>query len=165
MPVSPDSIRSSVVLPAPLRPASVMRSRRSSLNDTPLNRGFPAMSLSSALAITTAMSGSRLRVAREGPVVRFGMPARTTDAKDRPGPKAPGGSVRPRPSRGLLGGCRGADRRRSARVARAAGARDDQGDAHDEHERAAANRGPSDLVKERDVGARADVGVDSGGAV
>ena len=61
----PDSIRSSVVLPAPLRPASVMRSPRSSLNETPLNRGFPAMSLSSALAITTAMSGSRLRGARK----------------------------------------------------------------------------------------------------
>ena len=56
MPVSPASIRSSVVLPAPLRPASVMRSRRSSLNETSRNSGVPAMSLSSADAITTAMS-------------------------------------------------------------------------------------------------------------
>ena len=38
-PVSPDTIRRSVVLPAPLRPASVMRSPRSSLNETPRNSG------------------------------------------------------------------------------------------------------------------------------
>ena len=56
MPVSPASILSSVVLPAPLRPASVMRSRRSSLNETSRNSGAPAMSLSSADAITTAMT-------------------------------------------------------------------------------------------------------------
>ena len=52
----PTTIRRRVVLPAPLRPARVIRSRRSSLNDTPRNRGEPAMSLSRALAITTAMS-------------------------------------------------------------------------------------------------------------
>ena len=42
---SPESIRSSVVLPAPLRPDSVIRSRRSSLNETPRSSGSPAMSL------------------------------------------------------------------------------------------------------------------------
>ena len=46
--------------PAPLRPASVMRSPRSSLNDTLRNSGLPAMSLSSADAITTATPDSRL---------------------------------------------------------------------------------------------------------
>src|SRR5918996_666404 len=56
--VSPDSIRSRGVLPAPLRPASVIRSPRSSLNDTPRKSGAPAMSLSSPAAITTAMSPS-----------------------------------------------------------------------------------------------------------
>src|SRR5687768_15569867 len=50
----PASMRNRVVLPAPLRPASVMRSPRSSLNDTPRNSGAPATSLSSADAITTA---------------------------------------------------------------------------------------------------------------
>ena len=71
MPVSPASILSSVVLPAPLRPASVMRSLRSSLNETSRNSGEPAMSLSSADAITTAMSAfeaSPSRVASHGRV-------------------------------------------------------------------------------------------------
>ena len=39
--VSPASIRSSVVLPAPLRPAIVRRSRRSSLNETPSQQRLP----------------------------------------------------------------------------------------------------------------------------
>src|SRR4051794_35733586 len=69
MPVSPASIRSSVVLPAPLRPASVSRSRRSSLNDTPRNSGSPAMSLARSEAMQTAMSSPILggeRYAAEG---------------------------------------------------------------------------------------------------
>ena len=38
---SPESIRSSVVLPAPLRPDRVIRSRRSSLNEIPRSSGSP----------------------------------------------------------------------------------------------------------------------------
>ena len=53
--VSPESIRSSVVLPAPLRPAIVSRSRRSSLNETPRSSGSPAMSLARSDAMRTAM--------------------------------------------------------------------------------------------------------------
>ena len=49
--VSPASIRSSVVLPEPLRPDSVSRSRRSSLKETPRSRGVPAMSLARSDAI------------------------------------------------------------------------------------------------------------------
>ena len=52
--VSPASIRSSVVLPAPLRPAIVTRSRRSSFNETPRRSGSPAMSLDRSDAIRTA---------------------------------------------------------------------------------------------------------------
>ncbi len=52
--VSPASIRNSVVLPAPLRPATVSRSRRSSLNETPCSRGSPAMSLCRSDAINRA---------------------------------------------------------------------------------------------------------------
>src|SRR5436190_16271859 len=54
---SPASIRSSVVLPAPLRPASVRRSRRSSLNDTPRRSGAPATSLARSEAIRTSIAG------------------------------------------------------------------------------------------------------------
>src|SRR3954451_310286 len=54
--VSPASIRSSVVLPLPLRPDSVSRSRRSSLNDTPRKTGVPAMSLPRSDAIATAIA-------------------------------------------------------------------------------------------------------------
>ena len=53
--VSPESIRSSVVLPEPLRPDSVRRSLRSSLKETPRSRGSPAMSLARSEAITTAI--------------------------------------------------------------------------------------------------------------
>ena len=53
--VSPDSIRSSVVLPAPLRPDRVIRSRRSSLNEIPRSNGSPEMSLPRSDAMTTAM--------------------------------------------------------------------------------------------------------------
>ncbi len=59
--VSPASILSSVVFPDPLRPDRVMRSRRSSLNDTPRSRGAPAMSLLMSAAITTAMSPDQAR--------------------------------------------------------------------------------------------------------
>src|SRR3954449_9948945 len=55
IPLSPASIRSSVVLPEPLRPDSVSRSRRSSLNERPRSRGSPAMSLARSEAITTAI--------------------------------------------------------------------------------------------------------------
>src|SRR3954453_13788870 len=58
------SIRSSVVLPAPLRPARVSRSRRSSLNETPRKSGSPAMSLARSEAMQTAMGTSILEVAR-----------------------------------------------------------------------------------------------------
>jgi hypothetical protein len=53
---SPASIRSSVVLPAPLRPAIVIRSRRSSLNETPRSSGAPAMSLERLEAMQTAIA-------------------------------------------------------------------------------------------------------------
>src|SRR4051812_7578956 len=56
IPVSPESMRSSVVLPEPLRPDRVSRSRRSSLNETPRSRGSPAMSLARSEAITTAIA-------------------------------------------------------------------------------------------------------------
>src|SRR3954463_12593583 len=61
--VSPASIRSSVVLPAPLRPASVSRSRRSSRNETPRSSGSPAMSLARSDAMTTAIRHSRVSFA------------------------------------------------------------------------------------------------------
>src|SRR4051794_39186860 len=56
MPLSPASIRSRVVLPDPLRPDRVSRSRRSSLNETPRSRGSPAMSLARSEARTTAIA-------------------------------------------------------------------------------------------------------------
>src|SRR3954470_377642 len=49
-------MRRSVVLPAPLRPESVMRSPRSSLNDTPRSSGSPAMSLPRSDAMRTAIA-------------------------------------------------------------------------------------------------------------
>ena len=51
-----ESMRSSVVLPEPLRPDRVSRSRRSSLNETPRSRGSPAMSLARSEARTTAIA-------------------------------------------------------------------------------------------------------------
>src|ERR1700722_306633 len=51
---SPAIMRNRVVLPAPLRPAIVSRSRRSSLNETPPSRGLPAMSLRRSEAINRA---------------------------------------------------------------------------------------------------------------
>src|SRR5271170_3741533 len=65
--VSPASIRSSVVLPAPLRPASVRRSRRSSLKDTPRSSGCPAMSLCRSDAIITAIGSDGRRPAGRPP--------------------------------------------------------------------------------------------------
>ena len=56
IPLSPESIRSRVVLPEPLRPDSVSRSRRSSLNETPRSRGEPAMSLARSDAMATDTS-------------------------------------------------------------------------------------------------------------
>src|SRR4051812_15294715 len=52
----PASMRSSVVFTLPLRPDSVSRSRRSSLNDTPRKSGSPAMSLPRSDAIATAIA-------------------------------------------------------------------------------------------------------------
>src|SRR5436305_11818148 len=49
-------MRRSVVLPLPLRPDRVSRSRRSSLNDTPRKSGSPAMSLPRSDAIATAIA-------------------------------------------------------------------------------------------------------------
>src|SRR5690349_18720988 len=49
-------MRSRVVLPLPLRPERVSRSRRSSLNDTPRKSGSPAMSLPRSDAIATAIA-------------------------------------------------------------------------------------------------------------
>src|SRR6266576_2316794 len=54
MGVSPASMRSRVVLPAPLRPDSVSRSPRSTLKETPRSRGLPATSFPSPDAIATA---------------------------------------------------------------------------------------------------------------
>src|SRR5262249_9474971 len=53
--VSPASIRSSVVLPAPFGPASARRSRRSTLNETPSKSTAPESSLRRLVAIRTAM--------------------------------------------------------------------------------------------------------------
>ena len=53
--LSPASILSRVVLPAPLRPASVSRSRRSSLKETPRSSGCPAMSLRRSDAVKRAI--------------------------------------------------------------------------------------------------------------
>ena len=53
--VSPFRSRSSVVLPAPFGPESDMRSRRSTLNDTPSKSGSPESSLRRLVAVTTAM--------------------------------------------------------------------------------------------------------------
>src|SRR4051812_49412895 len=54
--VSPARIRSSVVLPAPFGPESATRSRRSTENETPSKRTFPAISLRRLEAMTTAMT-------------------------------------------------------------------------------------------------------------
>ncbi len=58
------SIRSSVVLPEPLRPDSVSRSRRSSLKETPRSRGVPAMSLARSDAIATDTSALMVLLSR-----------------------------------------------------------------------------------------------------
>src|SRR5438105_3967134 len=59
--VSPASIRSSVVLPAPFGPDSASRSWRSTLNETPSNRTSPAISLRRFDAMTTATASVSLR--------------------------------------------------------------------------------------------------------
>src|SRR4051812_5674288 len=89
-PASPESIRSSVVLPEPLRPDRVSRSRRSSLNDTPRSRGSPAMSLARSDAITTAIAHEDRYPRRHGPyraahvlVARPQRPLRTRRARPR----------------------------------------------------------------------------------
>ena len=58
--VSPASMRSSVVLPEPLRPERVRRSRRSSLNDTSCSSGTPATCFPSpdAIAMATTQNGT-----------------------------------------------------------------------------------------------------------
>src|SRR3954447_10548331 len=52
---------SSVFSPLPLRPDSVRRSRRSSLNETPRKSGSPAMSLPRSDAIATAIASDGMR--------------------------------------------------------------------------------------------------------
>src|SRR4051812_2980080 len=64
--LSPDSIRSSVVLPEPLRPDSVSRSRRSTLNETPRRSGSPAMSLPRSDPMQTAIASDPRSVALRG---------------------------------------------------------------------------------------------------
>src|SRR5215813_4107915 len=54
--VSPERMRSNVVLPAPFGPESATRSRRSTLNETPSNRTLPAISLRRFEAMTTAIA-------------------------------------------------------------------------------------------------------------
>ena len=58
---SPEIIRSSVVLPAPLRPDRLMRSRRSSLNEMPRSSGSPEMSLLRSEAMMTANGADGMR--------------------------------------------------------------------------------------------------------
>ena len=61
---SPETIRSSVVLPAPLRPERLIRSRRSSLNEIPRSNGSPEMSLLRSEAMMTAMCADGMRLPR-----------------------------------------------------------------------------------------------------
>src|SRR5689334_9122955 len=60
--LSPTSIRSSVVLPAPLGPESASRCRRSTVNETPSNRSEPASSLRRLDAVTTGIGSKRMPV-------------------------------------------------------------------------------------------------------
>ena len=53
--LSPMSMRSNVVLPAPFGPERASRSRRSTENETPSNKSEPASSLRRLEAVTTAM--------------------------------------------------------------------------------------------------------------
>src|SRR4051812_40487742 len=108
MPVSPESIRSSVVLPEPLRPDRVSRSRRSSLNETPRSRGSPAMSLARSEASTTAMA-SEDRYPREHGPYRAALPVDPSPER-RPGTRRLGPGPGQRPLR--RGGRQGRDRRR-----------------------------------------------------
>src|SRR4051812_26071376 len=106
--LSPASIRSSVVLPEPLRPDSVRRSRRSSLNETPRKSGSPAMSLARSEAMTTAMASEGRDPRAHGP---YRAPHRLDPACERAdGPRG----RRPGPRRGHLRRDRrqGRDRRR-----------------------------------------------------
>src|SRR3954463_6408319 len=108
--VSPTSIRSSVVLPAPFRPDSVIRSRRSRRNETPRSSGSPTMSLAMSEAIRTAIGRSgygamdgadRLKVRAGRPHGHYD-PRRAADRSfdsDRFRPDGAGGA-RPRRRRG-----------------------------------------------------------------
>src|SRR5687767_14450315 len=55
-------VRRSVVLPLPFRPASVIRSPRSSLNETSANSGRAPTCFASPEAVITAMQGTPLWV-------------------------------------------------------------------------------------------------------
>src|SRR5436190_10046703 len=65
--LSPASIRSRVVLPEPLRPASVIRSRRSSLKEIPCSSGCPAMSLRRSDAVRRAIAADGKSRPRRAP--------------------------------------------------------------------------------------------------
>src|SRR5690242_1123543 len=60
--LSPTSIRSSVVLPAPFGPESASRCRRSTVNETPSNSSDPASSLRRLEAVTTGIGSKRMPV-------------------------------------------------------------------------------------------------------
>ncbi len=58
---SPDSTRSRVDLPAPLRPERVIRSRGSSLKETSANSSLPPTWTSSEVAVAIAIGTNQLR--------------------------------------------------------------------------------------------------------
>ena len=87
-PVSPASIRSSVVLPAPFGPESESRSRRSTLNETPSKSSPPESSLRRLVPMTTAMPPYRLVLGR-----RCSRPGRAC----APPPRSPSRRSRTRP--------------------------------------------------------------------
>src|SRR3954451_24121640 len=104
--VSPASIRSSVVLPEPLRPDSVIRSRRSSRNETPRRSGSPTLSLARSEAMTTAMRSGYFGLynRRDAPRSPHAAPDRLPARADRAGRARGRGARRRRgPLRGDVG--------------------------------------------------------------
>src|SRR3954469_19121337 len=96
-------MRSSVVLPAPLRRAMVSRSRRSSLNETPRMSGVPAMSLARSEAMATATTPSlRPSRIRDGAVCRRARPGKACNERTSSGEETV--SVRIPRSRGAISG-------------------------------------------------------------
>src|SRR4051794_12442143 len=94
-------MRRSVVLPEPLRPDSVSRSRRSSRKETPRSSGSPAMSLAMSDAMTTA-TASNIGILSPDATDGAHAPAEPRPARpDGPG-RARGGRSRRR--RGTVGG-------------------------------------------------------------